>query len=63
MRKPKTGMFEYFKAHYARELDVAGSFYVGDAAGRAGVRVPTDTCGNFRQPAEACGLARRTQRC
>ncbi len=38
MRKPKTGMFEYFKMHYARELDVASSFYVGDAAGRVGVR-------------------------
>jgi hypothetical protein len=58
MRKPKTGMFEYFKMHYARELDVASSFYVGDAAGRVGVRqrklAETSFC-----PAETCGLARR----
>jgi hypothetical protein len=66
MRKPKTGMFEYFKMHYARELDVASSFYVGDAAGRVGVRQrkPAETsvrpAETSVRPAETCGRPAET---
>lgn len=42
-RKPYTGMFKLITDHFGeRKLDIANSFYCGDAAGRKGDFSPDD---------------------